>query len=123
MKRFCRSALRISIFSAPAAGIACCRNSNSFWPKLACSPSPGNFSRQSNEHYSDSLGSSHLALRFRFDRTDEDLTEIESSLRKGGANMKIQTDEPLVMNTAVWFVMLSPLTVLIVGLVGALLVG
>ena len=37
--------------------------------------------------------------------------------------MKIQTHEPLVMNTAVWFVMLSPLTVLIVGLVEALLVG
>jgi hypothetical protein len=37
--------------------------------------------------------------------------------------MKTQTHEPVVMNTAVWFVMLSPLTVLIVGLVGALLVG
>ena len=69
------------------------------------------------------LGSGHLAFRFRFDRTDEDLTEIESGIRKGGANMEIQTHQPVVMNSALWFVMLSPLTVLVVGLVGALLVG
>jgi len=57
-------------------------------------------------------------------RADEHSTEIESGLRtSGGANMKIQTHEPVVMNAAVWFVMLSPLTVLVVGLVGALLVG
>ena len=50
--------------------------------------------------------------------------KIESRLtRIGVANMKIQTHGPLVMKAAVWLVMLSPLTVLVAGLVGALLVG
>jgi hypothetical protein len=102
MTRFCHSVLRILIF--PAAGIACYR--------------------KGNEHYSNGLASGDLAFRFRFDRTGEDPTEIQSGLRiSGGANMKIQTHKPVVMNAAVWFVMLSPLTVLVVGLVGALLVG
>jgi len=58
------------------------------------------------------------------DRTDEDSTEFESGLRTSGVTiMKIQTHKPVVMNTAVWFAMLSPLMVLVVGLVGALLVG
>ena len=75
MIHFRRSALHISIF--PAAGIACCRNSNSFEPKTAWLPSSGNFSRWSNEHNGNNFCSDHLAFRVRFDRTGQDPTEIQ----------------------------------------------